>query len=876
MLSHNTSILTHTLSNGLVILIRPTHIVPKVSIQLWYNIGSKDEKLNQKGIAHLIEHMIFKGTKTLSESDINLITHKLSGYCNAFTSHDYTGYLFDFPSQHWQEALPIMADCMRNCTFKEELLNSEMKAVIQELKMYKDDYISSIIEELMAAIFTGHPYHYPIIGFKHDLWSMKREQLITFYNQYYVPNNATLVIVGDVDPDYALQRAKTHFNPIQAQSDCKKEKFYLHQDIIQKHVTLYRDVQQPLIMCTFLIPGQRKKNEYVYDILAWLLGLGKASRLYQKLINELQLATEVEVFTYDLFDYGLFFIYIRPNTLDDASQIISCIEQEINDLYKNGITNKELERAKKQAKTNFLANLENTEKQAYIIGQAYTAKKDAAFIDTYGETSDKIVVEEIKDIIHMYLRPSLMHTGYVRSLYPSDCDLWQKLQKKSDAEDARVLSRITRKAHVEEGTHVHTIHTKLPKPFKYPKAERVTLSNGLTVLYYHNPTIEKIQLLLDLPAKYYHDPENLQGLNLCMSALLTEGTKKYSASDLAQEIEGYGMSFSAAPGLIQMNMLSNDFVHGLKILNNILTQSIFELSSIEKVRRKMHAALKNYWDTPIEFVEQLARDHVYKKHPYSKKILGDPKSIDTITRNDILHAYHTNITPVNSILVISGNIETYNVKAILEEQLSSWHGNEVEPLTFPPLQELSFEAFNYPINRDQAVLCYAGTSISRLDLLYDPVMLFNQIFTGGVLGSMSSRLFQLREQSGLFYTIGGSLLSHADHQPGMIYLRTIVSLDRLQEAEKTIEATINFATQAILPHELEQAQNAITNNLANNFESNNQIAASLLFKEKFNLPDDYFDNRAAQLKLISIGQIKSAVDTILTTQKLIKIRIGRL
>src|ERR1700722_10779772 len=117
-------IFTNKLDNGLNILVVEKNNIPKVSIQLWYNVGSKDEKSGEKGIAHFIEHMIFKGTKKLSESDINLITHKLSGTCNAFTSYDYTGYLFDLPTQNWHESLPIMADCMRNCTFKPEFLNS--------------------------------------------------------------------------------------------------------------------------------------------------------------------------------------------------------------------------------------------------------------------------------------------------------------------------------------------------------------------------------------------------------------------------------------------------------------------------------------------------------------------------------------------------------------------------------------------------------------------------------------------------------------------------------------------------------------------------------------------------------------------------------
>jgi predicted Zn-dependent peptidase len=158
------------LKNGLAVLVRPMHTIPEVSLQIWYKVGSKDEKSGERGIAHLIEHMIFKGTQgkgslPLSESDINIVVHKLSGSCNAFTSYDYTGYLFTFPTHNWKEALPIMADCMQHCAFKEDHLSSEMKAVIQELKLYRDEYADLLLNDLLAVIFPDHPYHYPIIGY---------------------------------------------------------------------------------------------------------------------------------------------------------------------------------------------------------------------------------------------------------------------------------------------------------------------------------------------------------------------------------------------------------------------------------------------------------------------------------------------------------------------------------------------------------------------------------------------------------------------------------------------------------------------------------------------------------------------------------------
>jgi len=313
MKNEQTPVYKMVLANGMTILVRPVHTIPKVSIQIWYNV------LLEKGIAHLIEHMIFKGTEKLSESDINMLTHKLSGSCNAFTSYDYTGYLFNFPTHHWKEALPIMADCMINCSFKDDMLNSEMKAVIQELKMYHDNYRFSLMKEMISTIFSDHPYHYPIIGYKHDLWNVSGSDLRKFYKKHYLPNNATLVVVGNVDADEVFQLAQKHFGALRADNTYKKSDYYFGKDIVSKSVTLYRDIKQPLVMYTFVAPGARQKVDHILQIIEWVIGKGKSSRLYKKLVNELQIATAVGTGYWDLFDHSLFFIICEPNVIPNLN-----------------------------------------------------------------------------------------------------------------------------------------------------------------------------------------------------------------------------------------------------------------------------------------------------------------------------------------------------------------------------------------------------------------------------------------------------------------------------------------------------------------------------------------------------------------------------
>ena len=864
------------LDNGLTILVRATHHVPKVSTQLWYNVGSKDEQSGEKGIAHLIEHMIFKGTRILSESDINMITQKLSGTCNAFTSYDYTGYLFDFPSHHWQEALPIMADCMQNCTFKQELLNSEMKAVIQELKMYRDNYSSSIIEKMISNIFADHPYHYPIIGFKHDLWDLKSETLHAFYKKHYIPNNATLVVVGDVVPEEVFALAQAYFGTIPADWNYTKTDFHHGADLSNTTVTMYRDIKQPIVMLAFEVPGARSKNTYMLDVLSWLIGSGKGSRLQKKLIDELQLVVELETFSYDLFDRGLFFIYFQPHRQNDIQKIIELIHAEMHDLATAVIPEIELTRAIKQTQAEYLSILENNQKQAYIIGQTFLATQDENYLFEYLNYPVTDLIEEIKRIVSASCKPSLTHQGYVLPLNPHDEGTWAALQEQSDIEDEKVLSGITRATAVEAGAQVHVVQTATGKGFIFPKPTTFTLPNGLSVIFLHNPNIGKIHLSLEFKAKSNYDPEALQGLLSFMNEMLLEGTHTYNAIELAQAIEARGMNIDVNPGYVSISMLSIDLAQGLHFLLDILTHATFEPESITKIRAQLLADLQNYWDDPAQFVGQLTRQALYKNHPNHKNWRGNAESIRAITREDIIACYKKYITPQETTLVLVGDLHQYNVQELLMQHMGSWQGPAVESLEFPRIAQPHAQEIVYPINRDQIVLAFAGISVSRFDKYFDALLIFDQIFTGGVLGSMSSRLFDLRERSGLFYTIGGSLLANADEQPGMVFIRTIVSKDRLQEAEKAIKQVIMEAAETITQEEVNTAKDALIHAAVNNFESNKNTAFAFLFLKRYHLPYDYFDHRSDTLRAITVDTIKAAVSTVLNMQHIVTLKVGRL
>ncbi len=868
-------VVKRVLSNGLTVLVYRSTRIPKVSSQIWYNVGSKNESSGERGLAHFLEHLVFKGTEKLSELDLTMIAYKLSGYSNAFTSYDYTGYLFDFPRQHWETSLDLFADCMRNCTFKEEYINSELKAVIQELKLYKDDYVSSLMEDMISMIFADHPYHYPVIGYKQDLWSITRESVMAFYKKYYIPANATIMILGDVDPEEAFAAVAKRFDAIPRIEPVPQIQSYCKQDITSRSLTLYRDIDQPVSMMAFVIPGIKDTKNDLALLASWIIANGKGSRLYRKLVDEEKLVSHVEVVLENFFEYGVFFIGFYPYKQADNERIIALIKKELDILIRDGFTDAEMARASKRVQISYLALCENNQEFAYAIAETFLATGDENYIIDYMSLLSRERKENVHAFIKEYLRPIRANTGFVLPLSESEEKVWLALQEESDKLDEEFLSKKIRTQLVEQSGAVEKVQIQKAPKFKFPHPERIDLDNGLGVIYHQTDHAQKIDLILDVKAYNAYDPHDLQGLLYFTSRMVLEGTKNYSGRALADELESHGIFFDIKPGLFVMSMLSSDFEKGLSLLTEMVTNALMEESAIQNVRAQIEVALKNYWDDPSQFIDQLARDIVYAEHPHSYNRLGTMESVFRISRENIMDCYTRMMTPQEARLVIVGDMSGYDVSAIVKKTIGKWQGPHLETLLYPILRPPVAAVKNYPLNRDQVTLGFAGLSVSRLDPLFDPLLLFDQIFAGGELGSMTSRLFMLRERSGLFYSIGGSLLNQAGIVPGMIFINTQVSRDRLKEAEDAIINLFKQGTANLSYEELTQAKSAVINSLIDHFGSNLQIAMTFLLMDRYNMPPDYLDQRADLIAQVTCDDVIERVQPLLDTNHIVTIRIGR-
>ncbi len=871
---------TKTLDNGLTILVRPTHNVPEVELALWYDVGSKDEKDGERGMAHLIEHMIFKGTKQLSESDINMITHKLSGYTNAFTSYDFTTFVFRFPSNSWHHGLWMLADCMEGCTFDEEMLNSEVKVVVQELKMYKDDYQDQIMEKLMAGIFAEHPYHHPIIGYKQDLLSLNRDHLYNFYKKYYHTANATLVIVGDVDPDEAIAKAEVQFGAIQARGKKLERPFFFNEDIGRQSATIYREVEQPWCCFAYKIPGLREQKGHLYYLISVLLGGGKSSVLHAKLVDELQIATSVGAGSYDLIEKDLMLISVSPKDASVLPQIQQVINDEIARIARDGIADWEFARMQKRAELDYLTLLESNEQQATALGSFFLATGDADYLEKYLQRIAQATKQDVQEEIARTLRATVQHTGYVLPLPQDEKAKSKSLQEASTALDAEILAAKKRSTQVEDGKYAHQITPPAPVEFSYPKPTDIVLDNGLQVLFYHNPHVPKVSTMLGLKANYLYDEKGKEGISHVHSKLLLEGTKKRGTTELHRYLESNGIYLRTNSGFVGLECLSGDLGAGLDVMLEVLTQPAFDEGEFAKIKDQTLVDIKEYWDAPGQCIDQVAREFMYGDHPYSKLVLGTQESIVGLTREDLLAHHEQYITPQETIMVLVGDLDGHDspekLKAFLQQHLGSWQGAKVPDLNMPEISYEPGKEMWHNMNRDQVVIGLMGPSVARKSEDYDKLALLDVVLTGGPNRSMSSRLFALREQTGLFYTIGGSLTHFTQEEPGMVFLKTIVSPDQVETAETMIKGVLQkLKNEGISQEEFSEAKQTLINAAIGHFESNAEMARVFYFLKKFDFEYDLFDKRGTTLSILDIESIREVAVRYCDPAKLSTVRVGR-
>lgn len=846
------------LKNGLTVLFKRTTAITDISVEMWYNVGSKDEQSHERGVAHLLEHMVFKGTKKfLSESDITAITHKLGGFCNAATTYDYTRYIFELPIRHWDQALPILADCMSEAVFKKDCLNSEFKAVIQEIKEEADNYSSLLSNQMSSLIFRDHPYHFPILGFKHILWNISPETLYDFYYRYYVPNNAALIIVGNLQYEEVIEKAEKFFSAKKPNKKLSKQINYFETDICAKSLILYRDTQQSEVQLVFLVPGYSQQPVPILNLISLLLCNQKESRLYKKLVLQKELITEINSFCYELFEKDLFFINFKPKDPTTITLIIELIVKEIQTISKSGISKIELQQITDAAIIDHYEISTSNADLATLIGKKFFAtgsiNNDLSFLQ-----KPLVIEKEIRNLLRDYFKPILMNIGYLHTIPAAENKSLIVLQKQADAFDMKELNKRVRKTKVASCRYAKQVPFIPITHYDFPVPRYFELSNGMKVFYYDNTLAPFVSLKLVLKANSDYDPIDAPGIfNFLMQTMSLQLQHSY---------------FSIEDNAIYSTFLKHQFPERLDQLCALLRQPTFEQKHIDNARALILADIASIADDAQKISYDLIKKNIYKHNVKSKNKLGSKKSITAITKKDLETFFKSFISPYGVKLAVVGDIPKTKIPSLVTDVFASWKGRKLEDVSYATLKPVKKMDINYPLERDQVVLSYAGLSVKRDDPAYEMLELFNQLFGG----DMHSKLFKIREETGLFYSIDATLTKEAGSQPGMVYISTTVYKDNLKKIEAILEKKLETIMESITNQELLEAKNSLISSFTKSYQSNEAMADTFIFLDTYNFSADYFNQRIKNIEGISLAQMKETVKKVLDVKHLIKVRVGAL
>jgi len=390
------------LSNGLVVLTKEVHTSPIVTSMIWYRVGSRNEELGHTGKSHFLEHMLFKGTDRFKKGEIDLLTLKNGGANNAFTSHDFTAYYFNFASDRWEIALDIEADRMVNCAFDPEEFEAEKKVVIEELKTGLDSPWGLLLQEEEATAFKVHPYRNPIVGWLQDVERATVEQQQAYYRRYYHPNNAILVVAGDFDAEDVLKKVDRAFGSIPAGAQPAPMLLEEPPQRGERRLIVRWRSKVPRLAIAFHAPNIAARDSYALQVLAVVLTEGKASRLYQRMVEREQSVTFVSAEYGEAKDPTLFHIRAEGRGDHSINQIEASIHDELSKISTDGVTTHELDRAKHQIEAHFILSRERTLDQAILLGQIETLY-GINYIDSYLKHIDAVNVADLADVCRRYL-----------------------------------------------------------------------------------------------------------------------------------------------------------------------------------------------------------------------------------------------------------------------------------------------------------------------------------------------------------------------------------------------------------------------------------------------------------------------------------------
>jgi len=841
------------LDNGITVILEEDHSARVVAFQMFVRVGGADENEKEAGIAHVFEHMLFKGTEKRKVGQVAGEVEAAGGYINAYTSYDQTVYHLAVASRYFDTGLNIISDAIQHSSFDPNELKKELEVVLEELRMGEDDPGRKLYKNILSTAYTTHPYKRPVIGFTDTVKSFTREQILDFFRKWYIPNNMTLVVVGDFDKNQAMDAIKNSFKDFKAGPEPHQPRPVEPSQKEIKAIISADEIKEVHMGMAFHIPGLSHPDTYAIDVLANIIGQGESSRLYQRLKQNEQIVHSISAYAMTPKEPGVF-LFTSTLEAKNAKKTIEEVMKELNKIKYQGVSAAELSKAKLNLESEFVYERETMEGRARQLGYFEVTAGDIAFESKYLEGISRVTSEDIKKIVNEYLREDNMTVAII--LPKTDQDIISKEDIASAAETARVHVSQDAAPIIEEA---RKINKKTEEPIK------IKLKNGMTLIVKEDHSSPTVAVYSTFRGGLRFEDEKTNGLGNFVASMLTKGTETRNAVELAKEIEGMAGGVGGFSGKnsigVSGKFLSRYFNDGIDIIADCLLHPTFPQDELEKTRKEILADIKRQEDYLPGYTFKLFYKTLYDKHPYRMPVIGTEKTVSGFKRKDLLNHYQRLMVPQNMVISIVGDINKDEVAKKIEELFGSFN-RKAKPLADLPIdgRQNHIKKTGEAKEKQQThiALGFLGATITSEARF--PLAVLTEI-----LSSQGGRLFvELRDKESLAYAL--SAFSREGVEPGVlaVYMGTAP-----EKKDKAIEGILRELkkgiTEKVTDEELKRAKSALIGGYEMGLQENMAQATDMATNELYGLGFDEYKRYPGKIEAVT------ADDILKTAQRYIKL-----
>jgi len=888
-----------TLTNGLHLLTLEDHSCPIVAVQVWYHVGGADEPAGRRGFAHLFEHMMFRGTDRLGPTDHFDLLQSVGGNCNAFTSFDETCYHETLPASQLELALWLESERMAFLTVDTAGFNTERKVVEEERRLGLNLPYGDLPDRALPALFGKHPYANNPIGTIRDLRQATASDVHAWWAKWYTPNNATLVIVGDVQPDRVRELVEKYFGWIppvpQAPKDIPLVPAF---ENAQQIVLQSENAPAPGVGIVWRTVPEGHPDSHALELLAIILGGGSdaegimasgsllggsdSSRLYRRLVAEDHLAVVAKAGQFQLARGGAFGAgAVMLPVGGDPARTMTALRDEFDRLLADGVTQQELEKARNQAMSRVVLSAQTVEDEASMIGRATVVGTGLEELNTRLEVLRRLTRQDLQRVARTYLAPE--HAMSVTVPGSSLVGQLSRLflgNRKAEEETPITNSPDT----VERGRPGVVRPTELPvrAPIKEsqptvpnPKVIEHHLTNGLRILIAPNSKTPAVRVILALPFGSWSEPKpGVAGMTLTM---LPKGTESHDEKALTEELDRYAIGISAFAShddsRVQATCLAEHAERAFSLLQEIVVHPTFPEAPFKTAVNQTRTELTITEAAPIAVADHEFRRRLYVDHPYARRVSGEVTNLVALHREDLPAFWDQVAQPTQATLIIAGALPPDRALALAEHFFGVWKTDSTksptEPKAPPKLNQTHIFLVDWP-GAGQSEIRVGGRGL----VTGDPEKPVADLVSSYFGGSFGARLMKhIRVAQGATYGIHGGF--HASRFAGDFMVGTFTKTPSTAATLKLVLAEIrDLVNQPPTPEELSLHRRSFLGSAAARFETPEQVANQLARISLNHLPLDHVQRTLGVIASTDAPQCQSLARRLVDPDQLLIVVVG--